>query len=318
MAAEKSKTNIDTFAENFQKNMSGVYQVFHFGGAGGSHDLHGRAVASVIHTYLGQPMVVHGMPAEGGKEGLQTFKRAKPDGYTLVLASPSHITIGPHVEDVGYDPLNDFIPIFQINYASYMLVARGDKPWKNLDEFVEAARKNPGKMSFGSSGSYRTGHLMILKLMADLDLNIDAVPFKGGSPSIAAMLEGRVDSAGGNPSSDGLAELIRSGEIRALAIAAEERSPLFPDMPTFKEKGIDFILESWRTFLVPKGTPQERIDILVEALEKVSGDKSFKTLLACMGEQPIPLSGEALVKRIRAQHEAFGAIFKSAGLQKTR
>ncbi|MDP7371890.1 MAG: tripartite tricarboxylate transporter substrate binding protein [Nitrospinota bacterium] len=285
-------------------------------GAGGSHDMHARAVSSVVYEYLGQPLVVQLMPGGGGKVGMSALLRSKPDGYTVVLASSSHTTIGPHVRNMGYDPLTDFIPVFQVNQADYMIVGLKSQPWQGFDQFLAAARKNPGKLSYGSSGIYGTGHLMILKLMADTGIKLKHIPFKGGGPGMRAMLGGHVDTAGGLPATGGLLGLHRAGKVQVLAVCAEKRNSLFPNVPTMKEKGVDFILHSWRTFMVPKGTPQDRIDILVGALKKVVKNKSFKKLLKKMGERPVPIYGAALKKKIRSEHARFGAIFKSIGVGK--
>lgn len=114
-------------------------------GAGGSHDLNSRAVASVAYDYFGQPMIVQLMPGGGGKIGMTALKRARPDGHTIMLASASHLTIGPHVRNMGYDPLKDFTPIFMINKADYMMVSLPSKPWSDFEGMIAAARKIRGK-----------------------------------------------------------------------------------------------------------------------------------------------------------------------------
>lgn len=287
-------------------------------GAGGGLDLHARAVASVIHQYLGQPMVVQLMPGGGGKIGLGAVMRAKPDGYTIAMGGAGHITIGPHVRDMGYDPLNDFVPLFQIDFSDYILFTRADKPWKNFDEFVEAARKNPGKVSFGSSGIYGQGHLMILKIANVKGIDIKHIPFRGGGPGMAALLGGHTDSGAGLPSTGGALGQVKAGRLRALAVATEKRNRFFPNTPTLREKGVDLVIPAWRTLLVRKGTPQDRIDILVGALKKLAKDKTFKRLLSKMGEKPLPLSGAALSNNIRKEYKEMGAIFKSIGLKKKK
>jgi tripartite-type tricarboxylate transporter receptor subunit TctC len=280
-------------------------------GAGGAHDLTARAVASVIPEFLGQPMVVQLMPGGGGKPGMLHVKKAKPDGYTLVLASSSHFTIAPHVRDMGFDPKKDFIPIYKVNNADYMIFSLADKPWKNFDEFVDYARKNPGKVSYGSSGAYGIGHLMILKIMSEKKIQLNHVPFKGGGPAFQAMMGGHVDTAGGNPGTGGAIDHIKRGRIRALAVGGTERYPELPQVPTYRELGVDLLLPSWRIFMAPAGTPKERIEVLVEALKKVSKDKTFQSLLKKMGERNNPLYGSALVKMLDEEYEQYAKIFRS-------
>lgn len=285
-------------------------------GAGGSHDLNSRAVASVAYDYFGQPMIVQLMPGGGGKIGMTALKRAKPDGHTIMLASASHLTIGPHVRNMGYDPLTDFTPIFMINKADYMMVSLPSKPWKDFEGMIAAAKKSPGKISYGSSGIYGTGHLMILKIMADRGIKLNHVPFKGGGPAFRAMLGGHVDTAGALPATGGSLGRYERGQLNVLGVCSEKRSPLFPKVPTMKENGVDFVLASKRFYIGPKGIPQARVDTLVEGFKKIMKNRTYNRLLKRMGETPGPLYGDALKKNIASEHERFGKIFASIGVKK--
>lgn len=287
-------------------------------GAGGSADLNARAVASVAHEVFGQPMIVQLMGGGGGKIGMSALKRSKPDGHTIALASPSHLLISPHVRNMGFDPLKDFIPIFQVTKAAFMLVSPASKPWKNFNEFVEAARKSPGKVSFGSSGVYGYGHLLILKIMAKMRIKLNHVPFKGGGPAFRAMLGGHVDSAAANAASatGGARGMIRKGQLNVLGVLAEKRSPVYPNAPTMKEQGLDFTLTARRFYVVPKGTPKDRVNVLVEGFKKLMKNKTYVRLLNKMGDRPAPLSGPALMKEIRDEYAHYGEILKSIGVTK--
>ncbi len=285
-------------------------------GAGGSHDLNSRAVASVAYDYFGQPMIVQLMPGGGGKIGMTALKRAKPDGHTIMLASASHLTIGPHVRNMGYDPLKDFTPIFMINKADYMMVSLPSKPWSDFEGMIAAARKNPGKVSYGSSGVYGTGHLMILKIMADRGIKLNHIPFKGGGPAFRAMLGGHIDTAGALPATGGTLGRYRRGQLNVLGICSEKRNPLFPKVPTMKENGVDFVLASKRFYIGPKGIPQAHIDVLVEGFKKIMKNKTYRRLLSRMGETPAPLHGDALKKDIADEYDRFGKIFAGIGVKK--
>ena len=285
-------------------------------GAGGSHDLNSRAVASVAYDYFGQPMIVQLMPGGGGKIGMTALKRAKPDGHTIMLASASHLTIGPHVRNMGYDPLKDFTPIFMINKADYMMVSLPSKPWSDFEGMIAAARKNPGKVSYGSSGVYGTGHLMILKIMADRGIKLNHIPFKGGGPAFRAMLGGHIDTAGALPATGGTLGRYRRGQLNVLGVCSEKRNPLFPKVPTMKENGVDFVLASKRFYIGPKGIPQAHIDVLVEGFKKIMKNKTYRRLLSRMGETPTPLHGDALKKDIADEYDRFGKIFAGIGVKK--
>lgn len=279
-------------------------------GPGGSVDLHARAVGSVIHEYLGQPMIVQLKGGGGGRVGLSYVQQAKPDGYTLLFTLGSQLVLTPHARNLGFDPRTAFVPIFKLNHSDYMLVSPANKPWKNFDEFIREAKKNPEKVSYGSSGMFGPGHTMILKIMADKGIKLNHVPFKGGGPAMRAMLGGHVDTAGAMPATGGTLGRVRAGKLRVLAVAAQKRNPLFPDAPTFKEKGVDFAFPMWRGFVAPKGTPQDRIDIIASALGKVVKNKTFKGLLKRMGEKPNPLEAKALGVLINDEYTQFGNILK--------
>ncbi|MDE0341424.1 MAG: tripartite tricarboxylate transporter substrate binding protein [Nitrospinae bacterium] len=284
-------------------------------GAGGSHDLHSRAVASVLHQYIGQPAYVQLMPGGGGKIGMGALKRAKPDGYTLAMGANSHLYMSPHVKDMGFDPFKDFIPVFQINELPYMLATLGNQPWKNFKEYIAAAKKSKGKIKHGSTGTYGLSHTMMLKIAYDTKAPLPHVPFRGGGPAMKAMLGGHVQTAGANPATGGVLSNYKSGKIRILGVAAAKRFPLFPDVPTFREQGVDLLLSSKRIVMAPAGTPKDRIEILEKALLKVAKDKTFKRLLRKMGVKAEPVVGEKLLKEVRAEYESNKDIYKNAGVK---
>lgn len=284
-------------------------------GAGGSHDLHSRAVASVLHQYIGQPAYVQLMPGGGGKIGMGALKRAKPDGYTLLMGANSHLYMSPHVKDMGFDPFKDFIPVFQINELPYLLVTLGSQPWKNFKEYIAAAKKSKGKIKHGSTGTYGLSHTMMLKIAYDTKTKLPHVPFRGGGPAMKAMLGGHVQTAGANPATGGVLSNYKSGKIRILGVAAAKRFPLFPDVPTFREQGVDLLLSSKRIIMVPAGTPKDRIDILTKALLKMAKDKTFNRLLRKMGVKAEPVIGEKLLKEVRAEYESNKDIYKNAGVK---
>lgn len=284
-------------------------------GAGGSHDLHSRAVASVLHQYIGQPAYVQLMPGGGGKIGMGALKRAKPDGYTLLMGANSHLYMSPHVKDMGFDPFKDFIPVFQINELPYLLATLGSQPWKNFKEYIAAAKKSKGKIKHGSTGTYGLSHTMMLKIAYDTKTKLPHVPFRGGGPAMKAMLGGHVQTAGANPATGGVLSNYKSGKIRLLGVAAAKRFPLFPDVPTFREQGVDLLLSSKRIIMAPAGTPKDRIDILEKALLKMAKDKTFKRLLRKMGVKAEPVVGEKLLKEVRAEYESNKDIYKNAGVK---
>ena len=285
-------------------------------GAGGSSDLNARAIASVAYTYLGQPMIVQLMPGGGGKIGMNALLRSKKDGHTLMLASVNHLTVAPHVRKMGYDPLKDFEFIFLFTKADYMMAALSSQPWKGFGQFVSYAKKNPGKISYGSSGIYGMGHLMILKIMADKGIKLKHVPFKGGGPAYRAGLGGHIDTFGALPATGGTVGRYKRGQIQILGVAAKKRNKLFPKVPTFRENNVDFVIASKRMMIAPKGVPKENINFLVTAFKKLVKDKTYIKLLKKMGEKPTPLWGDSLVKSVGEDYSAYGKILETIGAKK--
>ena len=287
-------------------------------GAGGSHDMHCRAVASVIHETLGQPFLCTIRGGGGGKIGMGALKRSKPDGYTIALGSGSHFAIAPHARNMGFDPKKDFIPFFQVNYAPFLLVVRSDKPWKTYKDFIDDARKRPGKISISSNGAWGSSHLGILQIMRAANVKIKHVPFRGGGKAWNAMWGGHVDAGWANVTTGGTLGRIKRGELTLLATASAKRMKEFPNSPTFRELGVDYVYKSWRVFLAPKGTPQHHIDVLVKALHGAAKKKTLKRLIKRFGEKLNPLSGPKLKEAYNNEIDFYGKLFKNMGFQKKK
>jgi tripartite-type tricarboxylate transporter receptor subunit TctC len=217
---------------------------------------------------------------------------------------------------MGYKPFDDFEYIFLFTKADYMMAALASQPWKNFKEFKAYAEKNPGKLSYGSSGIYGVGHLMLMKIMADTGIKLKHIPFKGGGPAYRAGLGGHIDTFGALPATGGTLDRYRRGQVQILGIAAEKRNKLFPKVPTWRENGVDFVLASKRFIIGPKGIPQDRIDFLVNGFKKLVKDKTYKRLLKKMGDKPTPMWGPALKEDIRKESVAYGKILKSIGVVK--
>ena len=286
------------------------------GAAGGSHDLHARAVASVLHQYIGQPAFVQLMPGGGGKIGMGALKRAKPDGYTLLMGSNSQLYLSTHVKDMGIDPFKDFIPVFKINELPYLLVSLGNRPWKNFKEYIAAAKKSKGKIMHGSTGAYGLSHTMLLKIAYDTKTTLNHVPFRGGGPALDARHAGRTRANGGSQPGDGRRSLqlqvrqnTHSGRRRREAIQNVSGCPDSQGGGSRPSPAFEANRHGAR------GNAKDRIDILEKALLKMSKDKTFKRLLKKMGVRSQPVVGEQLLKELKAEYNSNKNIFKNAGVK---
>jgi tripartite-type tricarboxylate transporter receptor subunit TctC len=248
---------------------------------GGVADITARPVAAAMSTFLKQPVVVENKAGAGGGVGMQHVARAKPDGYTVLLALSS-ISIIPEADKVlGRDPmyqLTQLVPIARFTADPTVLAVKADAPWKNAGEFIEAAKKAPGTIPYGSSGNYGTMHVPMEMLNASAGTKMLHVPFTGAGPAVVALLGGQVQALSTGPSS--IMGHYKGGKVRVLATWGESRHPALPDVPTLKELGYDAQFSQWTGLFVPAGTPEPVIAKLREAARAAIEDPAFKAALA--------------------------------------
>jgi tripartite-type tricarboxylate transporter receptor subunit TctC len=254
---------------------------------GGVADITARPVAEAMSRYLKQPVVVENRGGAGGGVGMQAVARAKPDGYT-VLFTLSSISIIPEADKVlGRDPmyqLNQLVPIARFTADPTVLAVRADSPWKSVKDLVEAAKKAPGQIPYGSSGNYGSMHVPMEMFDNAAGIKMLHVPFTGAGPAVVALLGGQVQALSTGPSS--VMGHIKAGKIRVLATWGESRHPALPDVPTLKELGYDAQFSQWTGLFVPAGTPEHVITRLREAAKFTVEDSTFQAALAKV-ETPI-------------------------------
>ena len=247
---------------------------------GGVADITARPLADVMGRILKQPVIVENKAGAGGGVGMQYVARAKPDGYTVLLALSS-ISIIPEADKVlGRDPmfqLSQLVPIARFTADPTVLAVRADSPYKSVKDLIEAAKKSPGSIPYGSSGNYGTMHVPMEMLNAAAGTKMLHVPFTGAGPAVVALLGGQVAALSTGPST--VMGHVKSGKIRVLATWGESRHPALPDVPTLKELGYDATFSQWTGLFVPAGTPQPVIEKLREASRAAVADPAFKTAL---------------------------------------
>jgi tripartite-type tricarboxylate transporter receptor subunit TctC len=254
---------------------------------GGVADITARPVAEAMGRYLQQPVIVENKAGAGGGVGMQYVARARPDGYTVLLALSS-ISIIPEADKVlGRDPmfqLGQLVPIARFTADPTVLAVRADSPWKSVKDMLDAARSAPGAIPYGSSGNYGTMHVPMEMLSAASGTRMLHVPYTGAGPAVVALLGGSVDALSTGPSS--VMGHVKGGKVRILASWGERRHPALPDVPTLKELGYDAQFSQWTGLFVPAGTPEPVIARLREAAKFAVDDASFKGSLAKV-ETPI-------------------------------
>ena len=254
---------------------------------GGVADITARPLAEAMGRILKQTVVVENKAGAGGGVGMQYVARARPDGYTVLLALSS-ISIIPEADKVlGRDPmfqLNQLVPIARFTADPTVLAVRADSPWKSVKDMLEAAKKAPGAIPYGSSGNYGTMHVPMEMLDSAAGVKMLHVPFTGAGPAVVALLGGQVDALSTGPST--IMGHLKGGKVRVLASWGESRHPALPDVPTLKELGYDAQFSQWTGLFVPAGTPEPVIARLREAAKAAVNDDTFKAALARV-ETPI-------------------------------
>ena len=251
-------------------------------GPGGSHDLTARALASVAHQYLGQPLLVVLKPGGGGAVGSQTVIRAKPDGYTLLFGGTGPNTIFALVQKAPIG-LDQFTPVAQINHSPAIFSVRGEAPWKSFREVIEYARKNPGKLNFANTGTWGAADLPMRLVARTAGLEYNNIPFDGGGPALLAVLGGHADASFLFTAQ--LLPQIGAGKMRALVVTGTQRIRDLPNVPTTREEGFDVVFTMWRSVLAPKGTPAAIAEKLETAFRRMTEDKSFQALIKQLGDE---------------------------------
>jgi tripartite-type tricarboxylate transporter receptor subunit TctC len=251
-------------------------------GPGGSHDLTARAVASVAHQYLGQPLLVVLKPGGGGAVGSQQVIRAKPDGYTLLFGGTGPNTIFALVQKAPIG-VEHFTPVARINHSPAVFAVRNEAPWKTLREAIDYAKKNPGKFSFANTGPWGAADYPMRLIARAAAIDYNNIPHDGGGPALLAVLGGHADATFGFAPQ--LMPQMMAGKMRALAVTGTKRLANLKNVATVKEEGFDVNFTMWRAVLAPKGTPQPIVEKLEAAFRKMSEDKSFQALIKQLGDE---------------------------------
>jgi len=254
---------------------------------GGVADIVARPAADAMGRFLRQPVVIENKPGAGGGIGMGYVAKAKPDGYTLLLALSS-ISILPEADKViGRSPLyqlDQLVPIARLTADPTVLAVRADAPWKTLQELVADAKRRPGAITYGSSGNYGTMHMPMEMFAAAAGIKLLHVPYTGGGPAVVALLGGNVDAISSGPST--VIQHVKAGKLRVLASWGDKRLASLPDTPTLSEAGFDAVFFQWSALFAPAGTPEPVLAKLREAARAVAADSRFAAAMATV-ETPI-------------------------------
>src|SRR5688500_158303 len=247
---------------------------------GGVADIVGRPLAASMEKTLRQPVVVTNRTGAGGAVGMTAAAKAAPDGYT-VLMTLSSISIFPVSDPINgkaapYE-IKDFAPIALLTADPTVLVVRADSPYKTIQDFIAAAKANPNKINYSSSGVYGTLHVAMEMFANAAGIKLFHVPYQGGGPALTALLGGQVHALASGPAP--AAAQMKGGKVRALASWSAERLPLLPEIPTFKELGYDAEFYIWSGVFAPAATPTPVLDRLRAVVREAANSPDFKSVM---------------------------------------
>jgi len=264
--------------------------------AGGGMDTLGRLVADRVTQELGQQVVVENRPGAGGTIAPGYVANANPDGYTLYLGETAATVADVVIGEVGYDPIESFVPIAQLAVAPLALVANNDVPASNMAEFVDLVKSKPGEFFYASSGVGTLQHLAGEQLNNQAGLDMEAVHFQGGSPSITALMAGEVEFA--ITSLNAASSQAEGGNLKVLGVTTKDPVPGFEDIDTVSSVVDGFDAAPRQFVMAPAGTPAPVLEKLGAAFAAAMADEKLQADLASRGLVPTYLSGDELAQQL--------------------
>lgn len=272
---------------------------------GGGGDLYGRTIANALAKHIGQAVIVENKGGAGGNIAAETVARARPDGYTLILAMSgnfgSAVAIRP---TLPYKVPDDFVPIAQLVETPFGLMVSSQSPIKSVQQFVAEAKSS--KLSYASTGTGGAAQIVMEMVKQQAGLEVMHVPYRGSGPALNDLYGGQVSSffAPYTP----LMGQITGGKLRLLAVSSDKRVPSLPDVPTLKESGIDVVMTQWYGLAAPAGTPKDVVDHIAAAVKKAMKDPELLKVYRADGAQESSLMGSAfrdfIVKDIASYRRA--------------
>ena len=282
---------------------------------GGLADVLARAVGDRLQKQLGQPFVVENRPGAGGNIGADAVARSEPDGYTLLMSSAGILTINQFLyEPMPFDPASAFAPVSIVADMPMVLVVRNALPARDVREFMALAKSTPGGLFFGSPGHGTTGHLGMELFMHATGLKLQHVPYKSAAEAVQAALAGQTQAMFDNPPT--VMAQIKAGGLRALGVAATNRLPQLPDVPTIAESGVPgFEASSWFGLVVAARTPRALVERLATETAKALGDQEMQARFGALGARLVGDTPEEFAKRIAAERARWREVIRAADIK---
>lgn len=282
--------------------------------AGGGNDMIARVVTERWGRMLGQTFVVENQSGGGGVIATQNVMRAAPDGYTLMQGYVATHGTTPATRKVNYDPLKDFTPIGMIGATPNVLVINNEVQAKNMKEFIDYVRKNPGKLSYGTAGQGSLTHMTMELFKQETGLYILHIPYRGIAPAFNDLLGGQTQAM--FPGLAAALQFINSGKVRALAVTGSKRSPALKDVPTMEELGFKgFDAMQWYGSVGPAGMPVDIVKRLNETQVATLKLPEMREKLAVEAVEPMPMSPEQFAQFMRDENKRWTNLAKARNIR---
>ncbi len=283
--------------------------------AGGPTDFNARLVSQRLNEAWGQPVLVENRPAAGGVPATEFVAKAAPDGYTLLGANPGPLTVAPHIRsNLGYDTMKDLLPIVLVTTTTSAVVVHPLVPARSVKELIALARKNPGKLSFGSPGVGTVGHLTMELFNSMAGLKMVHVPYKGVAPAQVDLLAGHIDVI--TMSIPNALDFMKQGRVRVIAVNGLERSPSMPDMPTVAEAGLaGFESRNFNGIMGPAGMARELVVRINAEVNKRVLSPEGREQLAAVGYDVAGGSPEDFGAFLKREFEKWGRVVRAANVK---
>jgi len=279
--------------------------------AGGGIDALVRTVSQRLSEALGQPVVVENKPGAGGIVGTEYVARSAPDGYTLLVSSPTLVISPILYSKLPYDPFKDFAPITQLIAMNQVVVVNSTLHVKNLRELIDLAKTKPGVLNYASFGIGSSAHLVMEMFQAMAGIKLNHVPYKGGAQALADVIAGQVQITYGTFGV--MSSQWKAGKVRVLAVDGARRLAQYPDVPTVAETLPGFESTSWIGLLAPAGTPREAINRITAEVRKILTDPAFREKsMDLQGLEPIVSSPEQFAEYIKSEALKWSKVVRDA------
>ncbi|MCB8821536.1 Bug family tripartite tricarboxylate transporter substrate binding protein [Microvirga rosea] len=283
--------------------------------AGGPTDVIARIVAEEMGKDLGQNVIVENLAGASGAVGTRTVAKAEPDGYTIVFGNnQTHGNNMFLLKEPGYDAIKDFAPLAGAGAFEHVFVVSNDLPVKTIPELIALAKKDPGKLNYGSTGVGSGSHLATELFMVRTGIKMTHVPFRGAAPLVTELMAGRIDVS--NSTLPSVLAQFQAGQMRAIGLASPQRNPQAPDVPTLREQGItDADAESWAAFFAPVKTPKPILDKLSTTIIAILKKPDVKERITKLGFTLNVRDPEAFKPYLAKEIQTWSDVIKAANIK---